>query len=268
MEEDLAPTNAELVVAPRDSRGVARHAVRVAVGTTLAAAALTANALQRSRSLSGAIQRRADPSLLRLAPGAVLGLSLSGARRASAVATRMVEAVGAPAVRAIAPVVRPLEEPLRRGLADSDRTWRAAEAESIGAAAAFMRELEPQIVRAVLQPLDLTTLVSESVDLDELAEQIDVDRVAERLDLDSLIVRLDLPKLVEEVLAEIDIADLIRQSTGTLTGDAIDEVRYVSVDADRVVARTVDRIIRRRRRHLDAPGEPESTSAKNESELS
>jgi hypothetical protein len=110
----------------------------------------------------------------------------------------MVEAVGAPAVRAIAPAVRPLEEPLRRGLADSDRKWRAAEAESIGAAAAFMRELEPQIVRAVLQPLDLTTLVGESVDLDELAERIDVDRVAERLDLDSLILRLDAGEVNRE----------------------------------------------------------------------
>jgi hypothetical protein len=92
--------------------------------------------------------------------------------------------------------------------------------------------------------------------------------VAERLDLDAVIKKLDLPKLVEEVLAEIDVADLIRQSTGTLTGDAIDEVRYVSVDADRVVARLVDRVIRRRRRNLDAPGEPESAGANDELELS
>ncbi len=268
MEEDLAPTSVELAVVPRDSRDVARHAVRVAVGTTLAAVAVTANALQRSRSLSGAIQRRADPSLLTLVPGAVLGLSLSGARRATALATRALDTLGTPVVRAIAPAVRPLEEPIRRALADSERKWRAAEVESMQAAAAFVRELEPQIVRAVLEPLDLTTLVGENVDLDELAERIDVDRVAERLDLDAIILKLDLPKLVEEVLAEIDVADLIRQSTGTLTGDAIDEVRYVSVDADRVVARMVDRIIRRRRRHLDAPGEPESTSVKNEPELS
>ena len=73
--------------------------------------------------------------------------------------------------------------------------------------------------------------------------------------------------MVEEVLAEIDIADLIRESTGTFTGDAIDEVRYVSVDADRVVARLVDRLIRRRTRHLDAPGEPESAGAADENDL-
>ncbi len=268
MEEDLAPTSVELVVVPRDSRAVARHAVRVAVGTTLAAVAVTAGALQRSRSLSGAIQRRTDPSLLALVPGAVLGLSLGGARRASALATKALDTVGAPVMRAIAPAVRPLEEPFRRALSDSDRKWRAAEVESMQAAAAFVRELEPQIVRAVLEPLDLTALVGESVELDKLAEQIDVDRVAERLDLDAIILKLDLPKLVEEVLAEIDVADLIRQSTSTLTGDAVDEVRYVSVDADRVVARMVDRIIRRRKRHLDVPGEPESTRAENEPELS
>jgi hypothetical protein len=268
MKEDLAPASVEMVVVPRDSRGVARQAVRVAVGTTLAAAGLAANALQRSRSLSGAIQRRAEPSLLALVPGAVLGWSLSGAKHASSLATSALDTVGAPIVRAIAPAVRPLEEPFRRALADSDRKWREAEVESMQAAAAFVRELEPQIVRAALEPLDLTTLVSESVDLDVIAEKIDVDRVAQRLDLDAIIKKLDLPKLVEEVLAEIDVADLIRESTGTLTGEAIDEVRYVSVDADRVVARLVDRVIRRRRRHLDAPGEPESTGAENEPELS
>ncbi len=267
MEEDLAPS-VELVLVPRDSRGAARQAVRVAVGSALAAAALTANALQRSRSLSGAIQRHAEPSLLGLVPGAVLGWSLSGARRASALATSAFDTVGAPLVRAIAPAVRPLEEPLRRALADSDRRWRAVEVESLNAAAAFVRELEPQVVQAALEPLDLTTLVAESVDLDVVAEKIDVDRVAQRLDVHALIKTLDLPRLVEEVLAEIDIADIIRQSTGTLTGDAIDEVRYVSVDADRVVARLVDRVIRRRKRHLDAPGEPESAGAETELELS
>jgi len=265
MEEDLAPS-VELVVVPRDSRGVARQAVRVATGTALAAAALTVNALQRSRSLSGAIQRHAEPSLLALVPGAVLGWSLGGARRVSALASGALDTVG-PVMRAVAPAVRPLEGPFRRTLADSDRRWRAVEAESLNAAAAFVRELEPQIVRAALEPLDLTTLVNESVDLDEIAGKLDVDRVAQRLDMDAIIKKLDLPKLVEEVLAEIDVADLIRQSTGTLTGDAIDEVRYVSVDADRVVARLVDRVIRRRRRHLDAPGEPESAAASVENEL-
>ena len=266
MEEDLAPS-VELVVVPRDSQGLARQAVRVAVGTALAAAALTANALQRSRSLPGALQRHAEPSMLALVPGAVLGWSLSGARRVSALATGALDTVGAPVMRAVAPAIRPLEEPFRRTLADSDRRWRAVEAESLNAAAAFVRELEPQIVRAALEPLDLTTLVSESVDLNEIAGKLDVDRVAQRLDMDAIIKRLDLPKLVEEVLAEIDVADLIRQSTGTLTGDAIDEVRYVSVDADRVVARLVDRVIRRRKRDLDAPGEPESAGAGVENEL-
>jgi len=281
IKEDLV-TSTELVPVPRAPQGVAEHSVRVLVGVTLAGVGLTANALRRSRGLTSSIQSRADPPLLGLVPGAVLGLSWSAARRASALATKAFDNVGSPLARVLMPVVRPLEEPLRRALAESEERWRSAEAESMQAAAAFVRELEPRIARAVLEPLDLTALMSESVDLDELAEQIDVqriaeridpnaiaegidvDRVAERLDLDAIVLRLDLPTLVEDVLAEIDVADLIRQSTGTLTGDAIDEVRYVSVDADRVVARFVDRIIRRRKRHLDAPGEPESAAGRNE----
>ena len=81
------------------------------------------------------------------------------------------------------------------------------------------------------------------------------------MDLDAVIARIDLPRLVHEVLDEIDLSTLIRESTGTLTADAVEEVRYATVSADRIVARTVDRLIRRNHRDLDAPGDPDSLMA-------
>ena len=96
--------------------------------------------------------------------------------------------------------------------------------------------------------------------MDEIAARIDVDWIAARLDLDAVTARLDLTRLVQDVLDEIDRPDLIRESTGTLAADAVGEVRYASVSGDRLIARAIDRVVGRRHRHLDAPGEPSSLS--------
>ena len=103
---------------------------------------------------------------------------------------------------------------------------------------------------------DLTALVEErvdvqaivaGVDLDAVAARLDVDAVARRLDLDAVIDRLDLAALARRVIDELDLPALIRESTEGVTGEVVDDLRYGAVDADRSVARVVDRILRRRR---------------------
>jgi hypothetical protein len=123
-------------------------------------------------------------------------------------------------------------------------------------------------VDAVLDRIDLTTLVRDrvdvdaivaSVDLDSVARRIDVDAIAGRLDIDAVIARLDLVALAQEVIAAIDLPEIIRESTGSMASEAIVDVRMQSIQADEAVSRIVDRLfLRRRRRVTDAPGEPES----------
>ena len=68
----------------------------------------------------------------------------------------------------------------------------------------------------MLDRLDLTALVRERVDLDALVAGVDID---------AIISRIDLGGLAEEVIAEIDLPEIIRESTGSVASDTIRGVR-------------------------------------------
>jgi hypothetical protein len=68
--------------------------------------------------------------------------------------------------------------------------------------------------------------------------------------------------VAEYVVDEIDLPEIIRDSTGSVASETVRTVRMQGVDADRTVARIVDRImLRRRQRRTDAPGAPLSEAA-------
>jgi hypothetical protein len=102
-------------------------------------------------------------------------------------------------------------------------------------------------VEAVLDGLDLTKVVRERVDLDALVAGVDVDAVIDRL---------DLRRLAEEVIAAVDLPEIIRQSTGSVTSETVRGARMRGISGDDALARTVDRL---RRRHAQpvAPTTPE-----------
>ena len=123
-------------------------------------------------------------------------------------------------------------------------------------------------VEAVVRRLDLTRIVTERVDLDRIVagvdlqaivDRIDVDSivgqldlnqiVAERVDIDRIIERIDLAGLAEEVIAEIDLPEIIRESTGSVASDTVRGVRMQAISGDESVGRIVERLrlVRRRR---------------------
>jgi hypothetical protein len=63
----------------------------------------------------------------------------------------------------------------------------------------IVRALAPDVVRTVLDELDLTAIVRERVDIDAVVEDIDVDAVAARLDLDRVAARLDIDRIIDRV---------------------------------------------------------------------
>ena len=110
---------------------------------------------------------------------------------------------------------------------------------------------------AIVRRLDLTRIVRERVDLDYLvgtvdldtaAARLDVDAVARRLDLDAVIDRIDLAGLAREVIAEVDLPEIIRESTGSVASDTVRGVRMQSISADDALGRAVDRLRFRRGR--------------------
>lgn len=139
-------------------------------------------------------------------------------------------------------------------------------------------DLRAVVVRA-LDSLDLTDIVLSRVDLrhivlralDELdltqvvLERVDLDAIVEAVELEPVIDRLPIVDLADYVIEQVDLPQIIRQSTGGVATDAVDAVRLTSYRADTGVARLIDRMLPRRARDLDAPGDPESLAGGEES---
>jgi hypothetical protein len=108
----------------------------------------------------------------------------------------------------------------------------------------------------VIDRVDLDRVVGR-IDLDEIASRIDIDAILDRVDLDAVVARVDLDPVLERadivglaryVIDAIDLPELIRASTGSMTSDLVRGVRAQGADADEAVQRVVDRLLRRRGR--------------------
>lgn len=142
----------------------------------------------------------------------------------------------------------------------------------------------PRAVQSALDRLDLTALIAERVDLDALvatvdldaavarvdldaavarvdvdavASRVDLDAAVERVDLDAAVARVDVDAVVravdlavvaaiaKEVIAEIDLPLIIRESSGGVAADLVTDVRLQTLDADQAVSRFLDRVFHR-----------------------
>jgi hypothetical protein len=122
-------------------------------------------------------------------------------------------------------------------------------------------------IDAVIDRVDIDEIVAR-VDMERLArsfpvetivDRVDVDRVIARTDLVAIIDRLDLAEIAEEVIDEIDLPRLVRESSGMMANETVQTVRVQGMNADRLVSRVVDRVLRREARELLPRGTSEAT---------
>jgi hypothetical protein len=128
------------------------------------------------------------------------------------------------------PVVRLLLRPPLVGARLQPGTWldglaayggrRRAEVEH--RAAHVLDLLVPQVTETLLRRVDLTAVVRNHV---------------------------DLAGLVDEVLAEIDLPEIIRESTGSVTSDTVRGIRMQGITGDEAVERILQRFRPRHPRH-------------------
>ena len=104
-------------------------------------------------------------------------------------------------------------------------------------AVVVVRPIARHLLELVLAEVDLTQLVRDNVDLDALMAGVDLDALAQRV---------DVAELAERVLQTLDLAAIIRESTESVTSEAIQGVRVRGADADMAISRTVDWLLRRR----------------------
>ena len=107
-------------------------------------------------------------------------------------------------------------------------------------------------VDAVIERADLDAAVRR-VDIEAVISRVDLDAIAATLDVDAVIGRVDLVAIVDEVLEEIDLPAIIRDSTGSIASETVRGVRMTGISADDALGRAVDRVLFRRRRP-PAPG--------------
>jgi len=267
------------------------QAIRVALGIVSTVSAATAEALARSMGRErSATDEHADPTSVALLTGAALGLGFEVGRRALDAAASLTRA-SRPVwswTTSPRPVRGPIEAVEARLLALND-DWREARPGAEQAADAFTAALVPQVVTGVLDQIDLTALVRERVDVDALAgdvdlaaiveripiddivaridldrivERVDVDAVAGRIDIERVVGRLDLAAIANEVIEAVDLPEIIRESSGAMASESIEGLRVQGMNADEVVAKVVDRMLRRRTgRDASARREPERDPA-------
>lgn len=94
-----------------------------------------------------------------------------------------------------------------------------------------------EVLSIGLEPLK-ATITAVAVEL--------TNRVLDELDINALVrARVDLIGLADEVVAGIDLPAIIRESTGSVTADVMDDVRTQGERADDAVSGIVDRILGR-----------------------
>lgn len=133
--------------------------------------------------------------------------------------------------------------------------------------------LVPVIADAIIERIDLTDVVINQVDLNRIVtsaldsldltqlviDRVDVNAIVAEADIEAVIDRVPIIPLADYVIDEIDLPQIIRDSTSGIAGDAMNTVRRQSRGADQLVSRLADRIVfRRGGRKVDAPGDPES----------
>ncbi|WP_416382666.1 hypothetical protein [Nocardia elegans] len=106
-----------------------------------------------------------------------------------------------------------------------------------------LRAVVGRIVRTAVGAVDLTELVVDNVDLDAVAERIDVDKI---------IGRVDLVGLADSVIEGVDLPRIIRESTDSMSAEAVLGIRSQGMHADDAVAGFVGKLLRRAPSESDA----------------
>lgn len=246
---DRAPRGPEIEPAE-----LAEQAIRISVGAATLTATWLVGALRRGLGVPEAPRGELRPTAPALLAGAALGLAIEASRQAA----RVITLLGRTASWLLeAPGMDGVEARGRRVLEELDATWVQTRPEAEEAASAFVQALVPAVTKGILDRLDLTTMaldnldmgaITEAIPLDDVVARVDVDAIVERVDLDAIIARIDIDALAQQVIEDLDMPQLVRDSTTSVTAAVVDEIRYGSVDADQTVSRTVDRILRRDRR--------------------
>ncbi len=260
--------------------GFLRRASDLGLGAASIATSAAVDAIERfvPGETAGSDDGIAQPGVVRLVPGALMGAGLVAQRRMldlSASVERGLAQVAGTLARApfVGAPVRATEGYLERW---SD-VGEVEQARNRALVAEFVRRLAPELATAVIAQLDMDALMGqlpidaivarvdidalldkvnvegiiERVDVEKIIERVDVNAIVGRVDVQEIMSKVDIAPMAEEILAVVDIGAIVRESTGSITGDMVDGGRVTAMRVDGFVDRVTDRILfRRKERNL------------------
>ena len=215
-----------------------------------------------------------EPGVLSLLPGAAVALLVEAERRALQAAALIDEQVGPVLDRVLRlRLVQAPAEAARRTLENLSTRGVKEQQHAVATAQSLVERAVPEVVRAVLDLIDVDEIIARvdidgvvervdlnravsRVDVEEIIAKVDIDGVVQRVDIDAIIKRLDLAALTDEVITEVDLREIVRESSSSITGEAVDAVRVQGMNADRLVSRLMDKVLfRRAGRDLAGPAD-------------
>jgi hypothetical protein len=107
-------------------------------------------------------------------------------------------------------------------------------------------------IDAIAERIDLDAIVRR-IDLDAIVGRIDLDAIVARVDIDAILARVDLPGLTEQVIDEVDLGEIIRESSSTMASETVDALRVQGMRVDGLVSRIVDRVLQREGQRQTGP---------------
>ena len=130
---------------------------------------------------------------------------------------------------------------------DIERIVDRVDVDAIAARVDIAPILDRVDVDAVTARVDIERIV-DRVDVNAIAAKVDVDRIAASVDVDAVIGRVDLVGLSNEVIEGVDLPRIIRESTSTMSTEAVRGARSQGMAADDAVAGFVGRLFGREER--------------------
>ncbi|MDX5310870.1 MAG: hypothetical protein LPK23_05785 [Rhodococcus sp. (in: high G+C Gram-positive bacteria)] len=107
-------------------------------------------------------------------------------------------------------------------------------------------------VEAIIDRVDLDALAAK-IDVDAIIDRVDLDALAAKIDVDAIIGRVDLVGLANAVIEGVDLPSIIRESTGSMSTEAVRGVRSQGMHADDAVSGFVGRFFGRVPETPEAP---------------
>ena len=105
----------------------------------------------------------------------------------------------------------------------------------------------------VLELVDINGIVAR-VNLDAIMARVDINAIVSTVDIEAIISRVDLGKIANQVIDDIDLPEIIWESSGAMASETVVGVRMQGRAADERIDRIVDQVLRRRRgRNTTAP---------------